>query len=184
MRESDIHVARVNLIVNQSVVTPTDTRIHFMKKSLALLAVVAVLAGCSTTSPDVIQRGDAQRLSQVQDATVLSVRAVTVDGSQSGGGGLTGAVVGGVAGSQVGGNKVGAVVGVLGAVAGAVIGNSVERYATSEDAVEILIQMRNGERRAIVQAKGNETLVAGDPVILVTTGGKTRVTKAPAVTSP
>ena len=114
-----------------------------MKKSLALLAVVAVLAGCSTTSPDVIQRGDAQRLSQVQDATVLSVRAVTVDGSQSGGGGLTGAVVGGVAGSQVGGNKVGAVVGVLGAVAGAVIGNSVERYATSEDAVEILIQMRN-----------------------------------------
>ena len=184
MRESDVDVARVNLIVNQSVVTPTDTRIHFMKKPLALLAVVAVLAGCSTTSPDVIQRGDAQRLSQVQDATVLSVRAVTVDGSQSGGGGLTGAVVGGVAGSQVGGNKVGAVVGVLGAVAGAVIGNSVERYATSEDAVEILIQMRNGERRAIVQAKGNETLVAGDPVILVTTGGKTRVTKAPAVTSP
>ncbi|MDO9315235.1 MAG: glycine zipper 2TM domain-containing protein [Burkholderiaceae bacterium] len=153
-----------------------------MKKSLALLTFVAVLAGCSTTSPDVIQRGDAQRLSQVQDATVLSVRAVTVDGSQSGGGGVTGAVVGGVAGSQVGGNKVGAVVGVLGAVAGAVIGNSVERYATSEDAVEILIQMRNGERRAIVQAKGNETLVAGDPVILVTTGGKTRVIKAPVVT--
>ena len=107
MRESDVDVARVNLIVNQSVVTPTDTRIHFMKKPLALLAVVAVLAGCSTTSPDVIQRGDAQRLSQVQDATVLSVRAVTVDGSQSGGGGVTGAVVGGVAGSQVGGNKVG-----------------------------------------------------------------------------
>ncbi|MFM9917407.1 MAG: glycine zipper 2TM domain-containing protein [Rhizobacter sp.] len=155
-----------------------------MKKTLALLAILGTLAGCSTTSPDVIQRGDAQRLSQVQDATVLSVRAVTVDGSQSGGGGVTGAVVGGVAGSQVGGNKVGAVVGVLGAVAGAVIGNSVERYATSEEAVEILIQMRNGDRRAIVQAKGNETLVAGDPVILVTTGGKTRVTKAPLVTAP
>lgn len=155
-----------------------------MKKALALLALAAVFAGCSTTSPDVIQRGDAQRLSQVQDATVLSVRAVTVDGSQSGAGGVTGAVVGGVAGSQVGGNKVGAVVGVLGAVAGAVIGNSVERMATSEDAVEVLIQMRNGERRAIVQAKGNETLAAGDPVILVTTGGKTRVSRAPVITSP
>lgn len=155
-----------------------------MKISLALLALAAALAGCSTTSPDVIQRGDAQRLSQVQDATVLSVRAVTVDGSQSGAGGVTGAVVGGVAGSQVGGNKVGAVVGVLGAVAGAVIGNSVERMATSEDAIEVLIQMRNGERRAIVQAKGNETLVAGDPVILVTTGGKTRVSRAPVITAP
>ena len=152
-----------------------------MKKIIAAFAILGVLVGCSTTSPDVIQRGDAQRLSQVQDATVLSVRAVTVDGSQSGIGGVTGAVVGGVAGSQVGGNTVGAVVGALGAVAGAVIGNSVERMSTSESAVEVLIQLRNGERRAIVQAKGNETLVAGDPVILVTTGGKTRVTRAPAV---
>lgn len=153
-----------------------------MKKIFALIVIAGVLAGCSTTNPDVIQRGDAQRLSQVQDATVLSVRPVTVDGSQSGAGGVTGAVVGGVAGSQVGGNKVGAVVGVLGAVAGAVIGNSVERMATSEDAVEVLIQMRNGDRRAIVQAKGKETLVAGDPVILVTTSGKTRVIRAPVVT--
>ncbi len=152
-----------------------------MKKIVAACAILGVLVGCSTTSPDVIQRGDAQRLSQVQDATVLSVRPVTVDGSQSGIGGVTGAVVGGVAGSQVGGNTVGAVVGALGAVAGAVIGNSVERLSTSESAVEVLIQLRNGERRAIVQAKGNETLVAGDPVILVTTGGKTRVTRAPAV---
>ena len=152
-----------------------------MKKIIAAIAILGVLVGCSTTSPDVIQRGDAQRLSQVQDATVLSVRPVTVDGSQSGIGGVTGAVVGGVAGSQVGGNTVGAVVGALGAVAGAVIGNSVERMTTSESAVEVLIQLRNGERRAIVQAKGSETLAAGDPVILVTTGGKTRVTRAPAV---
>lgn len=155
-----------------------------MKKAIALLALLGILAGCSTTSPDVIQRGDAQRLSQVQDATVLSVRAVTVDGSQSGAGAATGAVVGGVAGSTVGGNKTGAVVGVLGAVAGAVVGNTVERFATKEDAVEVLIQMRNGDRRAIVQAKGNETLAAGDAVVLVTTGGKTRVIKAPTITSP
>ena len=155
-----------------------------MKKAIALLALLGILAGCSTTSPDVIQRGDAQRLSQVQDATVLSVRAVTVDGSQSGAGAVTGAVVGGVAGSTVGGNKTGAVVGVLGAVAGAVVGNTVERFATKEDAVEVLIQMRNGDRRAIVQAKGNETLAAGDAVVLVTTGGKTRVIKAPTITSP
>ena len=72
----------------------------------------------------------------------------------------------------------------LGAVAGAVIGNVVERGATKEDAVEILVQLRSGERRAIVQAKGSETLNPGDPVILVTTGGKTRVTRAPAVSAP
>ena len=153
-----------------------------MKQRLSIvLLAAAALAACSTTSPDVIQRGDAQRLSQVQDATVLSVRPVTVEGSQSGGGAAAGGVVGGVAGSSVGGHREGIAVGILGAVAGAVVGNAIERTGTREDAVEITLQMKNGERRAIVQAKGNETLVAGDPVVLVTTGGKTRVTKAPRV---
>jgi len=150
-----------------------------MKRSIAALAVVATLAACSTTSPDVIQKGDAQRLSQVQDATVLSVRPVVVEGNQSGVGAAAGGFAGGVAGSSVGGRREAAVVGVLGAVAGAVVGNAVERMSTREEAVEILIQLKNGERRAIVQAKGNETLAAGDAVILVTTGGKTRVTRAP-----
>jgi outer membrane lipoprotein SlyB len=152
-----------------------------MKKFLIAAAAALALGACSTTSPDVIQRGEAQRLSQVQDATVLSVRPVTVDGTQSGIGGTSGAVIGGVAGSSVGGRREAIAVGVLGAVAGAVVGNAIERGATREDAVEILLQLRNGERRAIVQAKGSETLNPGDAVILVTTGGKTRVTKAPAV---
>jgi len=151
-----------------------------MKKMIIALSAVA-LAACSTTSPDVISRQDTQRMSVVQDATVLSVRPVTVDGSQSGGGGLAGGVIGGVAGSSVGGSREGVIVGVLGAVAGAVIGNAVERSATKEDAVEVLVQLPNGERRSIVQARGTETLNTGDPVILVTSGGKTRVTRAPAV---
>ena len=155
-----------------------------MKKSLVALATAAVLAACTTTSPDVIQKGDAQRMSQVQDATVLSVRPVVVEGSQSGVGAAAGGIAGGVAGSTVGGHREGAVVGVLGAVAGAVVGNAVERMGTREEAVEILVQLKNGERRAIVQAKGNETLVPGDAVILVSTGGKTRVTRAPAITQP
>src|SRR5205814_8255696 len=136
-----------------------------MKKLLIAAAVTAALAACTTTSPDVIQKGDAQRMSQVQDATVLSVRPVVVEGNQSGIGAAAGGVVGGVAGSTVGGHREHAVVGVLGAVAGAVVGNAVERMSTREDAVEILVQLRNGERRAIVQAKGNETLQPGDAVI-------------------
>ncbi|MGQ3052135.1 MAG: glycine zipper 2TM domain-containing protein [Roseateles sp.] len=145
------------------------------------LAAALVLSACSTTSPDVVQRGDAQRLSQVQDATVLSSRPVTVDGSQSGIGGVAGGVTGAIAGSSVGGRREGQIVGVLGAVAGAVIGNAIERSATREDALEIIVQLRNGERRSVIQAKGAESFNSGDPVILVTTGGKTRVTRAPAV---
>jgi outer membrane lipoprotein SlyB len=151
-----------------------------MQRVLLIAAAIA-LAACSTTSPDVVQRGDAQRLSQVQDAVVLNVRPVVVDGSQSGLGGATGAVAGGVAGSSVGGSREQIVVGVLGAVAGAVIGNAAERYGTREQAYEIMVQLRNGERRAIVQAQGNETFQPGDQVVLVSTGGTTRVTKQQSV---
>ncbi len=149
-----------------------------LKLSLTLM-VVAALGACASSSPDVIQRGDTQRMSEVQDARVLSVRTVTVDGNQSGMGAAAGGVVGGIAGASVGGYRESAIVGVLGAVVGAVAGNAVERMGTREEAVEVLVQLRNGDRRAIVQAKGAETLVPGDAVILVTTGGKVRVTKAP-----
>jgi outer membrane lipoprotein SlyB len=151
-----------------------------MKTRAAVLVIglAAVLAGCSTTSPDVISRSDANRMSSVVDATVLSTRAVRVEGSQSGGGATAGGVVGGIAGSSVGGRRESVAVGVLGAVAGAVIGNAVERAATQENALEIMVQLRNGERRAIVQAKGAEEFKPGDPVVIVTTGGKVRVTKA------
>lgn len=143
-------------------------------------AVILALAACASSSPDVIQRGDAQRMAQVQDGVVLSVRNVVVDGSQSGiGAGVGGVVgaIGGYAGSGV--PREAQVLGVLAGVAGAAAGNAIERFSTKEDAVEILVQLKGGERRAIVQAKGNELLAAGDSVILVTTGGKVRVTKAP-----
>lgn len=155
-----------------------------MKRFAGMAVVVvasAMLVACASSSPDVIQRGDAQRMAQVEDAVVLSVRTVTVDGSQSGIGGAVGGVVGaigGFSGSSV--QREGQVLGVLAGIAGAAAGNAIERLSTREEAVEILVQLKNGERRAIVQAKAAEVLASGDPVIIVTTGGKVRVSKAPA----
>jgi outer membrane lipoprotein SlyB len=149
-------------------------------KLMGTAALAAALGACASSSPDVIQRGDAQRMAQVQDGVVLSVRNVVVDGSQSGiGAGVGGVVgaIGGYAGSGV--PREAQVLGVLAGVAGAAAGNAIERFSTKEDAVEILVQLKGGDRRAIVQAKGTEQLAAGDSVILVTTGGKVRVTKAP-----
>lgn len=155
-----------------------------MKRIAIAAAVLAALSACTTTSPDVVGRNDAQRMSTVQDGVILSTRNVVVEGSQSGIGGAAGGVVGAVAGSSVGGHRDNAVGGVIGAVVGGVVGNAVERFGTREDAVELLIQLKNGERRSIVQAKAGETLNPGDSVIIVTTGGKVRVTKAPVVAPP
>lgn len=152
-----------------------------MIRMLIVLAAAAGLAACSTTSPDVVQRGDAQKLSTVREAVVLSVRDVTVDGSQSGVGAATGGVVGGALGStRGGGGGTTVAIATVGAVAGAVLGNVIERTATNEAAVELLLELRGGERVAIVQAKGQDSFQSGDAVLLVTSGGRTRVTKAPA----
>jgi len=153
-----------------------------MKRLIIAASVLAALAGCTTTSPDVINRNDAQRMSTVQDGVILSLRPVVVEGSQSGIGAAAGGVVGGMAGGSVGGRRDSVVGGVVGAVVGGVVGNAVERFGTREEAVEIVIQLKNGERRSVVQAKASEALNPGDSVILVSTGGKVRVTKAPTVT--
>lgn len=155
-----------------------------MKKAIHLVLVVsiaAVLGACASSSPDVIKRGDTQRMAQVEDGVVLSIRTVVVDGNQSGIGATVGGVVGAIGGYGGGGGvqRDAQILGVLAGVAGAAAGNVIERFATKEEAFEILVQLKGGERRAIVQAKGTEKLEAGDPVIIVTTGGKVRVTKAP-----
>jgi len=148
---------------------------------LVSAVVVALLGACASSSPDVIKREDAQRMARVEDAVVLSVRPVVVDGSQSGIGAAVGGVVGavgGYSGSSV--QREAQVLGVLAGVAGAAAGNVIERFATREEAVEILLQLeKSGERRAVVQAKGSESFMPGDAVTIVTTGNKVRVTRAP-----
>jgi outer membrane lipoprotein SlyB len=151
-----------------------------MKVVLSALLVVS-LTGCATYHPDVIHPYEAQRMSHLSDATVLSVRPVTIDGMQTGVGASVGAIAGGVAAANAASYHNAGWAGLLGAVVGGLFGNAVERSATTQNGVELLLQMRNGERRSIVQANGNEGWMVGEPVVLVTTGGRTRVTRAPQV---
>ncbi len=157
-----------------------------MFKQLALIAAVAgavSLTGCVVANPNTVSAYDAQRMSTVVDATVLSVSPVTLQGRDTGVGTVSGAVIGGIAGSNVGGYRTGGILGVAGAVVGGLVGNAVERDATQQQGVQILLQLRNGDRRQVIQGVGPDAFAAGDPVILVTTGGRTRVMRAPPVTT-
>jgi outer membrane lipoprotein SlyB len=159
-----------------------------MFKNLVLIAAVAgvgSLAGCVVAPPNTVSAYDAQRMSTVVDATVLSVRPVTLQGRDTGVGTVSGAVIGGIAGSNVGGPRTGGIVGIAGAVVGGLIGNAVERDATQRPALEILVQLKNGDRRSVVQRvdSASDNFAVGDPVIMVTTGGRTRVMRAPPVTT-
>ena len=141
-----------------------------------------MLAACASSSPNVVDRSSAQRLSSIQDATVISVHKVVIDGSQTGMGAAAGAVVGGVLAAGNKDDRLNVATGVLGAVAGGLVGNAAERMFTKEDAVEIIVQLSNGERKSIIQGRGDANIQPGDKVILISNGGKTRV--QPAVTAP
>ena len=159
--------------------TPTKT-LRFGVFMATSLAIVTILGACATANPDVIRRRDAQMQSQVYDAVVLSVRRVRIEGSQSGAGTATGAVVGGLAGSTAGGGRGKDVATALGVIGGAVAGNLIEKSATTEEAVELLIQLPNGERRSIVQGIGQEEFRPGEAVMVVVRGATSRVIKGVA----
>lgn len=148
---------------------------------LGLLALC--LGGCVVTHPDRVPVYQTQRLQTVQEATVLAVRPVMIDGQQSGGGSAIGAVVGGVAGSQIGGYRDGFVGSIVGFVAGSLIGNAIERDATRSSGIELTLQMRNGDKRMIVQGQGAEVFQPGDAVTVVSDGYRARVSKSGAGTS-
>jgi outer membrane lipoprotein SlyB len=150
-------------------------------KSIPIVAVALALAACATSDPNVVPVYGAQRISHVFDATVLSVRPVTIDGSQSGLGAGAGAIIGGIAGSNIGANSGAAIASMVGAVVGGVAGNAIERDSTKQNGVEIIVQMRDGQRRAVIQAVTADAWAPGDPVIVIVTGANARVARAPQV---
>ena len=150
-------------------------------KSIPIVALTLALAACATSDPNVVPVYGAQRMSHVYDATVLSVRPVTIDGSQSGVGAGAGAIIGGIAGSTIGANSGAAIASMVGAVVGGVAGNAIERDSTKQNGVEIIVQMRDGQRRAVIQGVTSDAWAPGDPVIVIVTGGNARVARAPQV---
>ena len=155
----------------------SESRNTAQKLLLAVLASMAFLGGCASSSPDVITRNQAMRSQTAQLGMIESIRQVQIEGNQSGIGAVTGAVIGGVAGSSVGHKRANIAVGMLGAVLGGVAGNAIEKNATGENAVEMVIQLANGSRIAIVQTAGSQGLMPGDRVNLIGSPGAYRVTR-------
>jgi outer membrane lipoprotein SlyB len=57
-----------------------------------------------------------------------------------------------------------------------VLGNAIERSSNREEALEIVVRLADGDRRAVVQAKGVDVFRPGDAVSVVSSGGRARVT--------
>lgn len=156
-----------------------------MKSSiLATLCCVGLifnltLSGCtSSLSGDTYSRDEARRTQTLRKGTIINIRTVMVEGTDSGVGKYGGAAIGGVIGSRVdGGHGAWAVLGgVIGAIGGGVAGQHAEDFITRKKMLEMTIKEDNGRTIAVVQEEGNEPFNVGDHVnILTGDKGTTRV---------
>ncbi|MTI13757.1 outer membrane lipoprotein [Sansalvadorimonas verongulae] len=111
-----------------------------------------VLAGCqSTMTSNVYSREEARAIQTIQEGTIIDLKSVTIEGTQSGIGGIAGGVAGGLAGSGIGGGSGSGIASVGGAVLGGVLANMAEEKMTRKQGVNITIRLTNGQLISIVQ---------------------------------
>lgn len=99
-----------------------------MKRLLLAASAAVMLTACApNVRTDSYSIGSVGQVNRTVSGTVISVRAVSIDGSQ-GGGAVAGAAAGGVAGSTIGGSDQAAAIGAIGGlVVGAIAGAASER---------------------------------------------------------
>jgi outer membrane lipoprotein SlyB len=142
---------------------------------------VLVLSACTfPSSGTTYERDQVGRLMRVENAEVISVRDIVIEGSTDTRiGALGGAAVGSAATMGVGsgpGTTGTALAQAGGAIAGAVVGNAVEDYVTRKEGQEVTVRLRTGELRAVVRETNYDPLLPGDQVQLLTAdGGMTTV---------
>lgn len=147
-------------------------------KTLWIVLVPVILAGCASgRGGDDYERTETRRVYEVKMGVVESVRAVKLEGTESGIGAAAGGAVGGIAGSGVGGGK-GSIVGaVIGAVVGGIAGAAGEEVATRKPGLEIIVRLDSGRTIAVIQEDKDEKFSVGDRVRLLESGGQARVTR-------
>lgn len=127
-----------------------------MKPSFLLICVGAMLPlflnGCaSSRGGDVYSRDQARQAQDVRFGRVESVRPVLIEGTEGVIGSVTGAAIGGIAGSTIGGGTGSDMAAVAGVLIGGLIGAALEEGVTRREALEVTVQLDNGQVIAVVQ---------------------------------
>ena len=140
--------------------------------TLALLGALSV-AGCAPVhSGSTYSRSQAGQEQRVSKGTILAMRAVKVEGTETGAGAIGGAVIAGAAGSTLG---QGSRANLAGAAAGAVLGTMAESRLTEATAIEFTVREENGATIAVVQAN-DQGLREGERVVILR-GSQVRIVR-------
>ena len=107
---------------------------------------------------------------QVFEVQIVSVRPVVLRGESSVVGVGAGAIAGGIAGSMIGQGKASALTAVGGALAGGLAGDAIERRATTNRGLEIMVRTHSGQMWNIVQKDHGEGFRPGEMVRMLVDG--------------
>lgn len=144
-----------------------------------LVMVLLVTAACASSAREPVRSYDRARVGEVnrmENAEIVSLTPVEIEGNESRIGTVLGAVAGGLAGRQVGSGSGRDIMTVIGAVAGGYAGSQYRDGEARAEGVRIGLEMDNGERISIIQELDeNETFRVGEDVTVVFNGDKARV---------
>lgn len=149
-----------------------------MKRLLLATVTALLVASCApNVRTDSYSIGSVGQVNRTVGGTVISVRAIDIDGSQ-GGGAVAGAAAGGVAGSTIGGSDQAAAIGAIGGiVVGAIAGAAAERGLSKAKGLEYVVQTENGNLMTVVQ--GPDPVFVTGTRVLVLYGSPSRVIADP-----
>lgn len=142
----------------------------------AVLLSGSILVACAphSLSSKSYPRHTTMTAMNVRMGRVLAVEEVLIEGQNGVIGVWGGATVGRAAGHTLGGGSGRHVAAAVGGVIGAVAGQAIEKKLTSEQGLEITVEMDNGQVLAIVQGK-QEQFAPGERVRILMGQGSARV---------
>jgi outer membrane lipoprotein SlyB len=141
-----------------------------------LLTILFLQIGCSLHSGSAYDRGEMGQPQSFSKGVIISERNVTVKGTESGVGAVSGALMGGLGGSTVSNDgPISAIGAIGGAIVGGIVGSKAEELIMKGAASEFIIQPDTGEPFTLIQVN-DEKLKAGDRVLIINSD-KIRVTK-------
>ncbi len=144
---------------------------------IALVAMGAgALTGCaSDIGANSYERAAVGSIARVEEGTVVSSRAVMVEGGKSWIGPAVGAVLGGALGSTIGEGDAARTVGVVGgAAAGGYAGSKIEQSVSRKPGYAYTVRLKKtGEMITIVQ--GGDIAIANGSAVYVEYGERPRV---------
>ena len=141
-----------------------------------LLILIFLQTSCSLHSGSAYDRGEMGQPQSFSKGVIISERNITVKGTESGVGAVSGAVMGGLGGSKVSDDGAISAIGALGgAIVGGMVGAKAEELIMKGNASEFVIQPDVGEPFTLIQVN-DEELKAGDRVLIINSD-RIRVTK-------